>query len=144
MSKLETKKVLLEAMSLKELRAIYMRGCEWHKVTPLAVLNSKRDYIDAINRLSQKKKGSKDRRMPRLGVGPYVKEILQQVVGKTADNFPIGLTYNEILDLAQTKFPESRVNARHVRWYASKLREQGIQPPVHRGMSKWQDRKEDM
>lgn len=141
---MDSVKVDLSHLSLKELRDIYVRACEWHRVEP-ASINSRRDHIDRIKDMATwARRGKRPKRMGRLGVGKFVEELLMKEVGRTDDGFPVGLSYEQIIDAVRVKFPESVCNARHIRWYANKMRTRdGVQPPVHRGMSKWGNREED-
>lgn len=77
-------------------------------------------------------------RMPKnLGVAKFCYGLLAVVTGHTEDKLPIGLSYNEMVKRAQAKFPDSCVDERHLRWYASKMRRENHVIPSHRGRSKW-------
>lgn len=88
-----------------------------------------------------------ERRATRLkthrGVGKYCLTLLATITGHTPDGLPIGLSYNRMVRMAQRRFPDSAVDERHLRWYASKARLEarlsGVElvMPVHRKRSVW-------
>lgn len=77
-------------------------------------------------------------RMARnLGVGRYCQALLAKVVGRDDEGHEWGLSYEKMVKMAQRKFPDSAVDERHLRWYAAKMRREGMTPPVYRERSRW-------
>lgn len=74
------------------------------------------------------------------GIGEYCREQLLVIKGKTEDGHPMGLSYESILKAAQKRFPESAVNRGHLRWYSSRMRENGIEVPSYREKSDWKQK----
>ena len=80
----------------------------------------------------------KKKRMPHnLGVGRHCLELLQRVIGHDREGHPLGLSYMEMMKMAQEKFPDSAVDERHLRWYAAKARRDDVEIPVYRKRSRW-------
>lgn len=81
-------------------------------------------------------------RMKRRGVGKYICDLLSVVVGKcgVSDQYPVGLSYRDILDKTLAEYPESAADSLHIRWYAAKMRSEGFMIPVYRERSRWKKR----
>ena len=74
--------------------------------------------------------------MKKDGVGAYCRQILARVVDEV-NGHPVGLGYGEMVTMVQKKFPNSRADERHLRWYASHLRAEGKSVPAHRRRTYW-------
>lgn len=86
-------------------------------------------------RLSKKRAAGS--RMPKnRGVGRYCRELLARVIETNADG-PVGLSYNKMVKMAAQKFPDSRVDEKHLRWYAAQMRRDNKTIPVERRRSRW-------
>lgn len=96
------------------------------------------EYIESMNkRWIPKPRPKKGRRMPKnLGVGKWCRAILAEVIGQ-GPHGPIGHSYTEMVKMAQKKWPLSAVDERHLRWYATKARGEGIMIPSDRPRSSW-------
>lgn len=97
-------------------------------------------YINSLKRPDPIKppRVRKKRMKKNLGVGKYCRDVLlSAVIGKTADGHPIGHSYMEMTKMAQAKFPDSAVDERHLRWYATQARADGMNIPVYRRKSVW-------
>lgn len=77
-------------------------------------------------------------RMARRGVGKFCRELLAQVVGKTDEGEPLGMGYLRMLEVVRRRFPDSAVDEKHLRWYASQMRRDGHVIPAWRERSRWQ------
>ena len=67
-------------------------------------------------------------------LGALVNVLLTQVV-ETSDKGLIGHSYAEILDQLKVRFPKAVTTSRTLAWYATQLRNEGIQVP-HRPRAK--------
>ena len=86
---------------------------------------------------AKKPRVKKKTRMTRnLGVGRRCREILATVVGR-GEHGPIGLSYTKMVEMVQKEFPTSAVDERHLRWYATKARAEGMAIPADRPRSSW-------
>ncbi len=52
---------------------------------------------------------------------------------------PVGIAYSDILISIQKRFPESKVDRHHLRWYANRMRELDQFIPVYRERSTWEE-----
>ena len=59
------------------------------------------------------------------------------MIETNSGGFPVGHSYGAIVTEAKKDFPDSRVDKKHVTWYAHKMREMGEMIPVYRERSKW-------
>lgn len=85
-----------------------------------------------------KRERERRERMPRnRGVGKHARELLMFEACRNSDGFPVGLSYAEIVDLVRDEFPDSAFDERHARWYATKMRSEGLMIPVYRERSRW-------
>ncbi len=97
-------------------------------------------YINSLAPVRSKCRLSpgKPRMAKNKGVGRYCKELLRRVIGTVEGTTqPIGLSYKQMVSMAQRKFPDSAVDERHLRWYATAMRAEGEMIPVHRKRSSW-------
>lgn len=84
----------------------------------------------------------------KVGVGGYCEELLavvdhhvnidgEKVDAKTKGAIPVGLAYADILTRVTKKFPQSAVDANHLRWYNGRMRRNDVFAPVNRIQSSW-------
>lgn len=75
--------------------------------------------------------------VPLASIGDFCRDLLRVVVGKTEEGYHVGLGYGKMKDIAQTHYPNSLVDEKHLRWYAHDMRDDGEIIPVYRERSKW-------
>lgn len=68
----------------------------------------------------------KERAIPRGAVKQLAEKLLLKVVNKDENE---GLPYDEILNQIRAKYPTAKTSNNCLRWYANKMRANGVQPP---------------